>query len=363
MTIDQLLANENARRDYCRKIREKLQPAQHPTFETANELYQEIPEEIRTGFIHSELLRLKLNQQDTTAKLNPLYEFDHPYPSRRAVLPGRPYPLTRLHYRSKENFINEKSILLNWIQSFCVHLDKHKRTTLDIYYGQKDLVPPNGKYIGSFGIQTNQNGLTTGPAHRIPAETEIYLLKPIGRTGYYSVANRNFSEDRPLPHSCHFQRYIVGPTTQQSILRAATYLAKLTNHTDTQTIQTLYRRLFNHSLYAMAGTPAFASTLLQREIVNRLTPKRHSDLDDSPTYHNQLLNFTNPVKKLHTLNDCTAVISIPRADPLITIKLLPNLLEPYHTHSLIVSLQSLDTNSATVHATTLRKAVQSLLTE
>ena len=363
MTLDQFISIDRTRREYAKEMRQQLNPYHHPSHETAEQFYQGIPEEARTGFIHSELRRLNLHGNDSKTKINPLHEFNQPYSAQRALLPGRAYPLTLLPYRTKDLEGPHKSLLLNWMQSYRVNLDGDRSTILDIYYGHKDLIPPKGKYIGHHGIQHNPIGLTDEENDRSPVETALYIIKQIGRTGYYAVANRNFTEERPMPHGCYFQRYIAGPTTQGSILRAAGYLAKLTNHTDHLIIQTLYRRLFVHSLHALAATAVFNSNQLSIDTVRLINITSRPDLDTNPNYHQQLLSFANPLKTREFLSNTTPKFCIARSNPLFTIKLLPNLLQPFASHSLIVSIQSNEKKSGSEHAKDLRQAVKALLSE
>ena len=363
MTLDQFISTDRTRREYAMEMRQQLNPYHHPSHETVEQFYQNIPEQARTGFVQSELRRLNLHENDPKTKINPLHEFDQPYSAQRAVLPGRPYPLTLLPYRTKDPEGPHKSLLLNWTQSYRVNLDGSRFTILDIYYGHKDLIPSKGKYIGHHGIQHSLIGLTNEENERTPVETALYIIKPIGRTGYYAVSNRNFAEERPLPHGCYFQRYVTGPTTQGSILRAAGYLAKLTNHTDQATIQTLYRRLFVHALHALAATTVFNSNQLSIDTLRLINIRSQPNLDTNPNYHQQLLSFANPLKRREFLSHTTPKFGISRSLPLFTIKLLPNLLQPFASHSLIVSIQSNEKNSASEHAKDLRQAVKALLTE
>ena len=356
MTKTRLLERLKIREDYAKHILGTLKnPRNTVPLQILEDLYTNIPEEMRQLAPQTERIRLKLETDGRDSLRLPLSECK--YRAQTIIVAGRPYPIRIFNHR----YSNEQ-LILNWTQSYRIKLANKKPMTLDIFYGAKNGIPVKGRFVTDHGLQASERVVDQND--RAVPEQNILKLKALGQSGYYALGNRNFFEDRSLPSGLPFQRFILGPNTRQSILRAACYLAKLADYNDWRITETIYRTLLHKWLYSLHDTTkiqGFQSTGLSRYIIDRLSTDTTQELDTNPEYLKLIRILTNGPNEEGTLQYLNKEWTLGESEHDLKLVVTPNLIGPFHIYRQAVSLQSTEAHTQSEHQHNIKEAVQTII--
>lgn len=356
MTKTQLLERQRIRQDYSREIQAKIKSLRDPVpLPVLEDLYKRIPEEMYTLAPQTEHTRLNLdpNRRDVVR----LALSECKYRAETVIVRGRPYPIRIFQHR-----YGTEQLVLNWTQSYRIILPNKKPMTLDIFYGAKNALPLKGRFVSYQGLQASERVVDQSD-HPLP-EQNILKLKPIGQSGYYALANRNFFEDRSVLSGLHLQRFILGQNTRQSILRAACYLAKLADYNDWRVTQAIFRSILQTWLFSLKDTNrinGFQGIGVSTYTLDRLSTDATQELDANPEYLKLIHSLTGPSAEQATLDKLNQSWSLGDTEHDLKVVITPNLIGPFHIHRQAVSLQSEETHSQAEHQHNIREAVRSLL--
>jgi hypothetical protein len=356
MTITQIRQHQRIRNNYTAEIAAKIKNLSDPVpLEVLEKLYENIPVEMQTLFPQSELVRLQLNTDRRDSVRLALEETK--YRAETILVHQRPYPIRIFYHR-----YSAQQVILNWIRSYRVLLPNKRPMTLDIFFGAQDIIPPKGRYISEEGLQSGERVLNS--SHRLQSEQNLLRLKAIGHSGYYAIANRNFFEDRSLPSGTHFQRFILGPNTRQSLLRAACYLAKLGDYNDWRVTTNIYRSLLQKWLFSLRNCPhtrAFQNSGLSDHSINELKLNPTLELDKNSAYHKLIRQQAHWSEQQRTLEHLNGAFFVGDAQHGMQIAVTPNLLEPFHIYKQAVSLQSVDSHTQIQHRNNIKEAIKTVI--
>ena len=356
MTKIELLERQQIRKEYATQIQSKIKNRHESVpLETLESLYQNIPPEMRTLVPQTERLRLDLDPNGRHGIQLALAESK--YRAETILVRGRPYPIRIFHDRYSTD-----QITLNWTQSYRIALPNKKPMTLDILYGEKNIIAPKGKFIGTEGLQSGER--VVDDFDRPVSEQNVLKLRPIGQSGYYAIANRNFLENRSLPSGLHFQRFILGQNTRQSLLRAACYLAQIANYNDWRVTQTIYRFMLRKWLSTLRDAThprGFQGIGITNYRIDELSTDPSQELDTNPEYHKLIRNETELFEQHKTLEHLNTAWALGDPKHEIRVIVTPNLLGPFHIYHQAVSVQSTDTHTQGEHQHNIEEAIKSLI--
>jgi hypothetical protein len=356
MTKTELLDSQRIRHEYAKQIQAKIKNRREAVpLPILEDLCNSFPEEMQTLLPQTEHTRLNLDPTRRHALRLALSESK--YRAETVTVHGRPYPVRIFQHR-----YTTEQLVLNWTQSYRITLPNKRPMTLDIFYGAKNAIPLKGRFVSHQGLQASER-VVDASDHAIP-EQNILKLKPIGQSGYYALANRNFFEDRSLPSGLHLQRFILGQNTRQSILRTACYLAKLADYNDWRVTETIYRSILQTWLCSFKDTNqtnGFQGIGLSTYSLDRLSTDQTRNLDRNPEYPKLIKSLTELPVLENTLEHLNHCWSLGDGKHGLKVVITPNLIGPFHIHRQAVSLQSKETHTQAEHQHNIREAVRSIL--
>jgi hypothetical protein len=356
MNVAQIREQQQIRREYSAQIGSIIKNLSDPVpLQTLERLYDNIPAQMQTLFAQSELVRLTLNTDRRSTVRLALEESK--YHAETIIVSGRPHPIRIFQHRH-----TLQQIILNWVRSYRITLPNKKAMTLDIYFGAKDIIPPKGRYISDGGLQASERVLDIND--RQQTEQSLLKLKAIGQSGYYAVANRNFFEDRPLPSGTHFQRFILGPNTKQSLLRTACYLAKICDYNDWRVTTSIYRSLLQKWLYSLRNpneAKSFQGASPTQYEINKFEDDPNANLDQNPRYERWIRGETDCHEQQKVLAHLNTGFFVGNPEEGLKVLVTPNLLGPFHILQQAVSLQSEEAHTQSKHHDKIKEAVKTLI--
>ena len=355
MTIAELLQYQNQRAQYASLLRQKIPSVTNPVpLKTLEHLYDNIPLPMQTIITQTENIRLRPGALRYITKETLTNEKYHP---QTIWVAGRAYPIRIFNHSAS----NDQTIL-NWVQRYRVHLPNENQMALDIYFGQGNLLPPKGKFVGTHLLHGSTRFLES--LNQTITEHNLLKLQALGQTGYYAIATRNFFEDRPLPSSLHFQRFILGPNTKQSLLRAACYLTKMASYHNWQVTLSVYASLLQTWLFSLTDTDnphGFHGPGFHSHQINNLANNTGESLDENREYLQFLEGHNEPTPHQSLLANLNTPRPIGTNNNRLHLVVTPNLLRPFHIYEQAVSLQSSQRLSQTAHHEAIKQTVKDLI--
>jgi hypothetical protein len=356
MTKTQLFERLQIREDYAKHILGTLKNPRHIVpLQVLEDLYNNIPEEMHYLTPQMERIRLKLDPEGRDAIRLPLSECK--YRAQTIMVRGRRHPIRIFNHR----YSNEQ-LILNWTQSYRINLANKRPMTLDIFYGGKNGIPLKGSFVSDQGLQASERVVDN--SDRAIPEQNILKVKALGQSGYYALGNRNFFEDRSLPSGLPLQRFILGPNTRQSILRAACYLAKLADYNDWRVTETIYRTLLHKWLYSLHDAnqiQGFQGVGLSKYTIDRLSTDSTQELDTNPEYPKLIRVLTDAGNEEGTLQYLNKEWTLGESGHDLKLVVTPNLIGPFHIHQQAVSLQSKEAHTQSEHQHNIKEAVRTIV--